>query len=106
MIKNKWKVAFWICFILLLSISVFGIYSIIDQAVTITYMKEGYTNTKNDLNTLIQIINSNDLSKRKIKENLEGHRFYDMMEFGKDTIGLERVDLVFENDTLRKIINQ
>jgi len=69
-------------------------------------MKEGYANTENDLNNLIQIINSNDLSKRKIKENLSSHRFYDMMEFDKDTIGLERVDLVFVHDTLRKIINQ
>jgi hypothetical protein len=74
--------------------------------VSITYMKEGYANTENDLNNLIQIINSNDLSKRKIKENLSSHRFYDMMEFDKDTIGLERVDLVFVHDTLRKIINQ
>lgn len=104
--KNKWKVAFWICFVLLVSVSVFTIYSIIDQGVTITYMKEGYTSTENDLNTLIQIVNSNDLSKKEIKVELTGHRFYDSMEFDKDTVALERVDLIFNNDTLHQIIKQ
>ncbi len=106
MIKNKWKVAFWICFILLLTVSAFGVYSIIDQGVTITYMKDGYTSTENDLNTLIQIVNSKDLSKKEIKENLTGHRFYDIMEFDKDTVVFERVELIFRNDTLQQIIKQ
>jgi hypothetical protein len=106
MMKNKWKVAFWICFILLILVSVFGVYSIIDQGVTITYMKDGYTSTENDLNTLIQIVNSNDLSKKEIKEKLAGHRFYDIMEFDKDTVALERVELIFRDDTLQQIIKQ
>ena len=106
MIKNKWKVAFWICFILLLTVSAFGVYSIIDQGVTITYMKDGYTSTENDLNTLIQIVNSKDLSKKEIKENFTGHRFYDIMEFDKDTVVFERVELIFRNDTLQQIIKQ
>lgn len=98
--------AFWICFVLLLSVSVFGAYSIIDQGVTITYMKDGYTSTENDLNTLIHIVNSKDLSKMNIQEKLIGHRFYDIMEFDKDTIALERVELIFRNDTLYQIIKQ
>lgn len=106
MIKNKWKVAFWISFALLLSVSAFGLYSIIDQGVTITYMKEGYTITENDLNTLIQIVNSNKSTKKEIKDELTGHRFYDSMNFKRDTIPLERVELIFKNGTLQQIIKQ
>jgi hypothetical protein len=106
MIKNKWKLAFWISFVLLLLVSGFGLYSIIDQGVTITYMKEGYTSTENDLNTLIQIVNSNKTSKKEIKDELTGHKFYDSMDFKRDTISLERVELIFNNDTLQQIIKQ
>lgn len=106
MIKNKWKVAFWISFALLLSVSAFGLYSIIDQGITITFMKESYTSTENDLNTLIQIVNSNKSSKNEIKNELTGHRLYDSMEFKRDTILLDRVELIFKNDTLQQIIKQ
>lgn len=104
MIKNRWKKAFWVSFILLLSVSALGLYSIIDQGVTITYMKEGYTSTENDLSTVIQIVNSNKWSKKEIKDELMGHRFYDSLDFNRDTVSLERVDLIFSNDTLRQII--
>jgi hypothetical protein len=106
MIRNKWKWAFWICFIVLIFISGLSIYSIIDQGVTITYMREGYENTENDLNSVIEIINKNDLSRTTIRENLKAHRFYDNMDFTKDSIGLERVILIFENDTLKSIVKQ
>ena len=46
---NKWKIAFWCCLTLLVSVTVFSVYSIIDQGVTLTYQKEGYTDTENDL---------------------------------------------------------
>lgn len=106
MIKNKWRLAFWICLIILLLISGFSIYSIIDQGVTITYMRDGYENTENDLNSLILITNAKDFKKASIRENLKSHRFYDMMDFTKDSIGLERVILIFENDTLKRIEKQ
>lgn len=103
---NKWKVAFWICLLLLLLVSTFSIYSIIDQGVTITYMKEGYTSTENDLNTLIQIVNSNKLSKKEIIDVLTTYKFYDSMDFKRDTMPLERIELIFKNDTLQQIIKQ
>lgn len=103
---SKWKVAFWICFILLLFVSAFSIYSIIDQGISITYTQEGYTATEKDLNTLIQIANTNKLSKKKIVDELKAYRFYDSIDFKRDTIPLERVELIFKNDTLQQIIKQ
>lgn len=106
MIRNKWRLAFWICLIILLLLSGFSIYSIIDQGVTLTYMRDGYENTENDLNSLILIINAKDFKKASIREKLKSNRFYDMMDFTKDSIGLERVILIFENDTLKRIEKQ
>jgi len=103
MIKNKWKIAFWICFILLLFTSGFGLYSILDQGVTITYMKQGYENTENDLNSIIDIVNFTDFSKESIEQRMKDHIFFDLMDFKMDTVSLERVELIFKNDTLEKI---
>ncbi len=106
MTRNKWRLALWICLITLLTISGFGIYSIIDQGITITRMRDGYENTENDLNSLILITNTKDFKKASIRENLKSHRFFDMMDFTKDSIALERVILIFENDTLKRIEKQ
>jgi hypothetical protein len=51
----------------------FSAYSIIDQAVTLTYQKKGYSDTENDLEQLIDIINKTDLSKTHIEAVLESH---------------------------------
>jgi hypothetical protein len=106
MINNKWRLAFWICLIILLLISGFAVYRIIDQGVTITYLRDGCENTENDLNSLIYIINAKDYSKNTIKQNLESHRYFDMIDFDSDSVGLERVKLIFKNDTLNKIEKQ
>jgi phosphoglycerate-specific signal transduction histidine kinase len=104
--KNKWRLAFWISILILLVVSVIGLYSVMDQGVTITYMKDGYTNTENDLNSLVEIINETNLTKSEIEAKLKTHRFFEFMDFKKDTIPLERISLIFENDTLRNIENQ
>lgn len=106
MIKNKWRLAFWISILTLLVVIVIGLYSIIDQGVTITYMKDGYTNTENDLNSLVEIINETNLTKSEIEIKLKTHRFFEFMDFNQDTIPLERISLIFESDTLRKIEKQ
>lgn len=101
---NKWKIAFWICLTLLVLVTAFSFYSILDQGVTITYMKDGYVNTENDLKTLSKIINETDLSKTQIKRFLEHSSEFN--EYSQDTVSLERVGLVFKNDTLKKITFQ
>lgn len=103
---SKWKVAFWICLLQLLLVSALSILCLINQGETITYMTESYTSTENDLNTLIQIVNSNKLSKKEIIDVLTTYKFFDSMDFKRDTMPLERIELIFKNDTLQQIIKQ
>ncbi len=103
---NKWKIAFWVCLTVLLLVTSVGVYSIIDQAVTLTYQKEGYTDTENDLDNLIEIINKTDLTKTQIQKELIDHKLYEYMNFNSDTISLDRVLLVFENDKLKNVTKQ
>ena len=104
--KNNWKVAFWICLFLLFGTGIFGLYTIVDQAVTISYMQEGWAETEADLETLNEIIGQTDQTKQEIEKALEDHRLREFMDFNSDTIGLERVILIFENDTLKSLEKQ
>ena len=103
---NKWKIAFWVCLMILFVVTAFGFYSIFDQSATLTYQKEGYTDTANDLDNLIEIINKTDLTKIQIEKELKGHRLYNYMDFKTDTISLDRVTLVFKDDKLFKVTKQ
>lgn len=78
---NKWKIAFWICLAILLLITSFGFYSIIDQAITMTYQKEGYTDTINDRDNLIEIINKTNLTKTQIEKELTDDKLYEYMDY-------------------------
>jgi len=102
---NKWKSAFWICLTLLAVVTGISVYSIIDQGVTITYMREGYTDVENDLDNLSKIINKTDFSKTQIKKTLRQHHLFEYMDFNKDTISLDKVALIFKNDKLFKVTN-
>lgn len=101
--RNKWRLAFWICFVVFITTGLFGFYQVVDQGVTMTYMREGYSDTENDLETLIELVNTTDLTKNEIKVKLKNHRLNEYMDFETDTIGLERILLIFNNDSLRKI---
>ena len=103
---NKWKIAFWVCLTVLFLVTAFSVYSIIDQAVILTYQKEGYTATENDLDNLIEIINKTDLTKTQIEKELKDHRLSEYMDFKKDTISLDRVLLVFDNSKLKNVTKQ
>ena len=103
---NKWKIGFWIILILLFIITAFSFFEIVDQGVTITYMKEGYSNTENDLDCLSKIINETDLSKGQIKKVLKQHSLFEFMDFSNDTVSLFRVNLIFENEKLKKVIKE
>ena len=104
--KNKWKIAFWICLLLLIVTAGIGFYSVVDQAVTLTYMKEGYSDTESDLETIIQIVGQTDQTKQEIENLLKDHRLFEYIDFKTDTIGIERVTLIFDNDTLKSIEKQ
>jgi hypothetical protein len=87
-------------------VTAFGVYSIIDQAVSLTYQKEGYIDTENDLDNLIDIINKTDRTKAQIQKELKDHRLYEYMDFKKDTISLDRTTLIFKDDKLFKVSKQ
>ena len=50
--SSKWRLAFFISTGISLPVIAFLLYGIIDQGVTITYMSEGYEQTKKDLEVL------------------------------------------------------
>tara|TARA_R110000850_G_scaffold277151_1_gene424812 strand:+ start:6456 stop:6773 length:318 start_codon:yes stop_codon:yes gene_type:complete len=103
---NKWKIAFCCCLSLLIMVTLFSTYSIIDQAYTITYHKVGYADTEGDFENLIEIINKTDLSKSQIETVLKDHNYYKFMEFQKDTVSLNRISLIFKNEKLYSITKQ
>lgn len=100
---NKWKFAFGCCLAILLIVAGISIYSLIDQGVTLTNQKEGYSDTESDLDQLIEIINKTDLSKTQIQNVLKSHKGYKFMDFKKDTIFLDRVLLLFDNNKLKNV---
>lgn len=102
MFKNKWKLAFWFCFFVLISITFFSAYCIVDQGVTITHMSEGYEDTENDLIALSIILNETDLSKTQIEKVLNKNNLRNFI-ISKDTIALDRIQLIFDCTNLKKI---
>lgn len=103
---NKWKIAFWCCLTILVLMTVFSAYSIIDQAYTLTYHKVSYDNTKSDFEDLIEIINKTDLTKSQIENELKNHNDYKFMNFQSDTVSLNRISIIFENGKLKEITKQ
>jgi hypothetical protein len=103
---NKWKIGFWVSTTLLIVSLAVGAYIIVDQSVTIMYMQEAYSDTENDLKTLLELVNETDLSKAEIVKKLKDHRLVEFMDFRSDTIGLERVRLIFINGRLEQIENE
>jgi len=87
-------------------VSVFSAYSIIDQAYTLTYHKVSYEDTEKDLEKLMEIINKTDLTKKQIETELKDHSHSEFMNFNSDTISLNRVLLIFENDKLKLVTKQ
>lgn len=63
-------------------------------------MREGYSSTENDLETLADLINKTDLTKIEAERVLKSHRLYGFMDFNSDTVALERVNMIFEKGRL------
>lgn len=103
---NKWKIAFWCCLTVMILVTVFSIYLVSDQGVALTHQKEGYVDTESDLDQLIEIVNKTDLTKIQIENELRDHRLYEILDFKSDTISLDRVLLIFENNKLKTITKQ
>src|SRR5262245_34702242 len=54
--RNPYKVAFFIQLVVLLGVSAFLLYSVIDQGVSLTYMSQGYEETQKDLKVLMSLL--------------------------------------------------
>ena len=107
MTKNRkpirWKIAFWICLTLLLLTGIVGTYAVVDQGVTLTYLRESHQDTEADLQTVVKLINETDLTKEEVKAELQNHRLREYMDFDSNAVSLERIQLRFENDRLEKL---
>lgn len=103
---SKWKIGFWVSTSLLIMSIVIAAYVLIDQSVSIMYLKAGYEGTENDLQTLTELINETDLSKSEIEKKLKEHRLIEFMDFKSDTIRLEQIQLIFNYGQLERIENQ
>lgn len=99
------RLKYFLLFIICLLVVAVGylFYQIVDKGVTISYMKEGYSDTEDDLNSLIQINNSKLNTKFEIREFLEGNENYVFLDFDSDTVELNRISLIFKNDSLKRI---
>ena len=103
---NKWKIGFWICLTLLIGVTLFGLYSIIDQGVSLTYLRESYDDTDQDLDTIIELINETNLTKEQIKEKLKNHDLFEFMDFNQNEVHIHRLTLIFEDGRLNEIKKQ
>jgi len=103
---NRWKIAFFVCLVFLVTVMSLSAYLFIDQGVTITYMKDGYTKTESDLHDISMILNQTNLSKNEIKRTLIQYHQLDSLGIASDTISLERINLIFRNNKLVGITKQ
>jgi hypothetical protein len=91
--KNKWRTAFWILLTVFVLTTLFLLYSILDQRVTITYMREGFEDTEHDLEQVSQIIKGK-LTFEDFKEITDEHP-----DLGDSTsIELNRMKINFGTD--------
>jgi len=54
--RNGWKIAFFFLLVVLLGVSGTATYLLLDQSVSLTYLKEGYQDTEDDLRVLRKLL--------------------------------------------------
>ena len=91
--KNKWRTAFWTLLAVFVLTTIFLLYSVLDQGVTITYMREGYRDTEHDLEQVSQIITGK-LTFEDFKEITD--RYPDLGD--STSIELNRIKINFGTD--------
>ena len=103
---NKWKVAFWISIVVLFSVTGLFIYEQTDQAFKTVRTSINNSKTYQDLDAISKILNETNLTKPEIQNSLKEHKLFNNWDFERDTISLERLNLIFKNNKLNKIIEQ
>lgn len=54
----------------------------------------------------MEIINKTDMTKKQIETELKDRNDFEFMDFKTDTISLNRVLLIFNNEKLKKVTKQ
>ena len=104
---NKWKIAFWCCFVVFTSSVSITAIVLIDNAHLLDDIQSGYKWTKEDLDKIIEITNNTDLSKNQIELLIKkDSNFIEEKTIEIDTIHLNTMNLIFENEKLKKIQQQ
>lgn len=100
--KNKWETAFWALLTVFVLTTCYLTYNLLDQGVTITYMKERYWDTESDLEQLSKVIDGK-LTFDDFKEISDRYP-----ELGDSTeLGLNRIKIVFGTDKkVKRVTNQ
>ena len=98
-----WKIAFGITLLLLILVSVIGVYSVVDQAVTLDYQGQGYAGTEQDMFALAELLRDSEQEIAEVEEKLKG--MGDEIRYIRigDTIYLNRLELNFANGKLLQI---
>ena len=91
--RNHWKISFWAHLVVFLITTGYLTYTVVDQATTITYMKQGYEDTEYDLEQLASSIKGN-LTKLDFSEILERYP----VSADLKTLGLNRIKITFDKD--------
>lgn len=91
--RNNWKISFWTLLVIFLITTGYLVYTVVDQATTITYMKEGYEDTEHDLEQLASSVKGK-LTKSDFTEILK--RYPDSAEL--KTLALNRIKITFDKD--------
>ena len=91
--RNNCKIAFWTNLVVFFITTGYLVYTVTDQATTITYLKEGYEETEYDLEQLASSVKGK-LSKSDFTEILK--RYPDSAELM--TLGLNRIKITFDKD--------
>ena len=106
--NHPWKLAFWSCLFLLVLLAGFSFYSILDQGVTLTHLRDDYSKKEKELETLTEMLDSAPIRKQQVVDVLEEHLGYEIPDAGSDTIGLSNLTyiFIFKNDTLLRLIKK
>ena len=100
--KNKWKLAFWISFCVLIIITYFTI----DRSISEANLQVNYSRSRSDLHQLSKIMSESDLSRKRIQEILSENGYESNENNFSDTIHLNYLKLIFHNDQLAKVIDR
>lgn len=98
--RNNWKWAFWILLITTFAVSVFLLYQIVDQAVTISYMGVGYGDALNDLEILMQLTPhiSQPLSQSDLVWLLRKNSPDAFITSNNERVGISSLRFIFDED--------